>query len=91
MGNMIIKEGTKLTIVHARKGKMNVIAFEEFDTEAKVFWPVILDEREEVIGQSGYGPIRVGWREGDKIPCRGALVKEYEVTGHIDESSENAL
>ena len=81
---MIIKEGTQLTINHARSGTWKAIALKDFDTETTVFWPVILDEGQKVMGVSQQSWLQGGWREGDDIPCRGTLVKSYEITGSIN-------
>lgn len=69
-----ILKGAILNIHHTRKGFFQGVATRDFDTEKETFWPVNLADG-YVKGMS-YG---VDWWPGESIPCRGSLVRSYEV------------
>lgn len=66
---MIIKEGTKLTVSHQRKGKFEGIAAKDFDTEKTTFYPIAT--LEYVRGMANE------WGAGDTIECRNTLCEIF--------------
>lgn len=80
---MLIKQGTKLTINHSRKGTMNVVVTKDFDSTAE-WWPVALDQGEVVKGASIENSL-MPWREGDEIPCRRILIVEWTFNNETED------
>lgn len=74
---MIIPKDSLLEIVHTRKGKFVGISLDEFDTEGDEFWPIALAQKDSIKGMSAL----MAWHAGDKIPCRGSLVKSVKIVG----------
>lgn len=66
---MIIKEGTKLTVLHLRKGKFEGIATKDFDTVKTEFYPIAT--LEYVRGMANE------WDAGDTIKCRNTLCEIF--------------
>ncbi len=62
---MFIKKGSILEIHHCRKGRFTAIAFEDFDTDKKTFYPV--KTTMEVSGLVNE------WYVGEKIPCKNCF------------------
>lgn len=67
---MFIKKGTKLKVVHNRKGTFTGIALEDFDSEKEEWYPIATVE---FVG-SVNGEFD-GWKSGDEIPCRAEFCK----------------
>lgn len=66
---MIVKKGTLLGINHCRKGGFKGIAKEDFDTETREFYPIVVAPQNFVSG------INTEWEQGEEIPCRKNLCK----------------
>ncbi len=62
---MLIKEGTKLTVRHRRKGTFEGIAMRDFDTETEEFYPIAAAEIVSDMANE--------WLQGEEIPCRNTL------------------
>jgi len=60
-----IKKGTKLLIVHSRKGKFKAIALKTFNTSDDSYPVAVLE------GQ--VGGLSTSWVAGEQIPCGGSL------------------
>jgi len=68
---MDIQKGSKLVISHSRKGKINCIATDDFNTETTKWYPVVAAEMVE--GRS------MDWEEGEKIPCNADFCRKVEI------------
>lgn len=66
---MIIKAGTKLTVLHLRKGKFAGIATKDFDTEKTEFYPIATIEYVKGMANE--------WYAGDEIECRNTLCEIF--------------
>lgn len=64
---MKIKSGTKVRVIHKRKGTFTGYAAEDFDTEIAEFYPI--KTAQFVSGMAN------NWDEGEIIPCRNTLCK----------------
>lgn len=62
---MIIKEGTKLTVRHSRRGIFEGIAKRDFDTETEEFYPIATAEYVNGINSERF--------PGEDVPCRKTL------------------
>lgn len=67
---MKVKKGTKLTVLHARKGTFKGIAAEDFDTKGDPddFLPIAVDQ-DVLLGAVNY------WPEGNVPPLKRSLTK----------------
>lgn len=64
---MKIKSGTKVRVMHKRKGIFTGYAAEDFDTETTEFYPIK--------AAHFVGGISSNWDKGEIIPCRNTLCK----------------
>lgn len=69
---MKIKSGTKVRVMHKRKGIFVGYASEDFDTETTEFYPIKAAHFVDGISDD--------WDEGEIVPCRNILCK-IEVLG----------
>ena len=76
---MKIKKGTLCLIKHSRKGTFYGTAKEDFDTEDREFYPIIVSE---IMGVKG---LNEEWIEGEEIPCRDSLCEIEIAKGVKDE------
>lgn len=64
---MKIKSGTKVRVMHKRKGIFTGYAAEDFDTETTEFY--------QIKTAQFVGGMANDWDEGEIVPCRNTLCK----------------